>query len=470
MEKIIGREEQLALLAEIAKSDRPEFVALYGRRRVGKTFLVRSAFQDKFVFYATGVIDGTMEDEMAAFNTGLERYGYKGDPAVNWMDAFNKLSELLKRKCARRKTRQIIFIDELPCFDTKNSGFIPALDFFWNSSASWMDNIMLVVCGSATSWMLKNLINSHGGLHKRLTHNIHLRPFDLAITEQYCRMKRGKWDRLSILQIYSILGGIPYYLSLLDFDKSVAENIDSMFFSDDAMLKEEYYALYKSMYSNPDGYMSIIELLARNKEGLTRAELADQLKVPNNGHLSDMLEGLVNCDFIRLYSNGTKKNGGIYQLMDFFTLFYHRFGKLRTTDNRYWTNMLNDPKQNNFYGLAFERVCMFHFRQIINALGVSGIHTEFYSWRSKVTVPAVQIDMIIDRSDGVMNICEMKYSRLPYVLKKEEAQKIELRESTFLAENPDKQWTQVVIITTKGLANGLHSDIAKKVLTLDDLF
>ena len=470
MEKIIGRDKELERLAEIARSGRPEFVAVYGRRRVGKTFLVRRAFNDKFVFYATGVVEGSREDQLAAFNIALERYGYIGEPAANWMDAFNKLSQLLAKKCARRKTRQIVFIDELPCFDTANSGFVSALDFFWNSSASWMDNVMFVVCGSATSWMLKKLINSRGGLHKRLTHHIHLHPFDLATTEKYCRSRKGKWDRLSIMQAYSVLGGVPYYLSLLDFNKSVADNIDEMFFSDDAKLREEYRALYRAIYSNPEDYMAIINLLAKKQKGMTRVEIIDELGLSDNGKIGEMLEDLVSCDFLRSYSDGGKQNGVIYQLMDFFTLFYHRFGMGKTTDNHFWRNMLNDPKQNTFYGLAFERVGLFHFRHITYALGVSGVHTEFYSWRSKQSAPQVQIDMVIDRSDGIVNICEMKYSRLPYQMTAVEADKIRHREEAFLLENPDKQWTQVVVITTRGLKQNTNSDVAVKQLTLDDLF
>lgn len=411
IEKIIGREQDLQKLAEFAASGRPEFVAVYGRRRVGKTFLVRSAFKDKFVFYATGIIEGTYEDELEAFNTGLERYGSMGEKAVNWMDAFKKLAELVK-----------------------------------------------------------NLIHSHAGLHKRLTHDIHLHPFDLATTEKYIRSRKGRWDRLSILQMYSSIGGIPYYLSLLDLNLSVAENVDLMFFSDNAKLKEEYRALYRSMYKEPEDYMAIIEVLATKQEGMTRTELIEALNVADNGHFGDKLEDLVSCDFLRLYNNGTRQNGGIYQLMDFYTMFYHRFGKRRTTDEHLWRNMLNDSKQNTFYGLAFEKVGMFHFRQITRALGVSGIHTEFYSWRSKESDPRVQIDMVIDRKDGIVNICEMKYSRMPYVMTAKEADKIRLREETFVMENQDKQWTQVVVIAAKGLMQNAHSDVAVKVLTLDDLF
>jgi len=467
---IIGRDYEIAKLAEYAHSGKPEFVAVYGRRRVGKTFLIRKAFNDKFLFYTTGIIEGTFEQQIDAFNSSLEQYGWRGNKANNWMEAFDMLAKLLKRKCARRSSTQIVFIDELPCFDTQNSGFIPAFDFFWNASASWINNILLVVCGSATSWMLKNLIYSHGGLHKRLTGDIALHPFDLYTVEQYCRSKKGKWDRMSLLQAYCVFGGIPYYLSLLDFNDSVAQNIDRLFFSDKAPMKKEYKALYRSVYTNPAGYMAVVEMLADKKQGMTRAELAKALGVHDNGGFGDMLDNLVNCDFLRRYNNGMKENGGIYQLVDFFTLFYHLFGKKRTTDDMYWSNMLNNPKQNNFYGLAFERVCMFHYRQVIKALGVGGIRTEFYSWRSRTTVPGAQIDMIIDRSDGVVNICEIKYSRLPYVLTKNERKKIEWRETAFQTENRKKQWTQVVMVTTNGLVRNTYSDVAIKEVTLDDLF
>ena len=470
MEALIGREHEMAQLADFAASGRAEFVALYGRRRVGKTFLVRSFFKDKFAFYATGIIEGSFEQELEAFNIGLNNYGYDGAPATNWMEAFKALAALLKRKCARRRKRQVVFVDELPCFDTPNSGFVPALDFFWNSCGSWMDNIFFVVCGSATSWMVKNLVYSHGGLHKRLTHDIHLHPFDLYTTERYCKSRSGRWDRLAILQMYTALGGVPYYWSLVDFTKSVAENIDKMFFDDSAKLKLEYHALYRSVYRRPEAYLAVIDMLAQNKQGMTRAELAGALNIIDNGRFGDILSDLVHCDFVRLYNNGTKRVGGIFQLMDFFTLFYHRFGTASTTDNHFWKNHINDPKQNNWYGLAFERVCQFHFRHITQALGVSGIHTEFYAWRSKHSTPAAQIDMIVERADGVVNICEMKYSRLPYELTLAEAAKIQYREQAFLRENPSKTWTQVVLVTTRGLKGGAHDHIAQKVLNLDHLF
>ena len=208
-EKIIGRDREFELLSKYMKSCKNEFVTLYGRRRVGKTFLVRNFFNDKFDFYVSGVIDGTKEEQFAAFNNALAAYGYRGKPLSNWIDAFAALGGLLKRKMKGKKRRCVVFIDELPCFDTRNSRFVKAFGYFWNSQASWLDNVFLIVCGSATSWMIKNIVDNRGGLHNRITHQIHLKPFDLNQTELYFKIHRAKWDRLSILQIYMALGGIP---------------------------------------------------------------------------------------------------------------------------------------------------------------------------------------------------------------------------------------------------------------------
>lgn len=450
-------------------SGRAEFIALYGRRRVGKTFLVRSFFKDKFDFYATGIIEGSKDEEMAAFNDALTQYGHTGKAAKTWMEAFGHLAELLKKKGARGR-RLVVFIDELPCFDTKNSRFIHALDYFWNSKASWMDNVFFIVCGSATSWMIRNIVDNHGGLHNRITHEMHLQPFTLRTTEEYLKQHRCRWNRLGVLQMYMAIGGVPYYLSLLDYDLSVADNIDKLFFSDGAELKKEYRRLFKSLYKEPENYMGIISLLADHKQGLTRLEIADKMKLPNNGHLSDMLDDLVNCDFLRLYNNGTKQINGIYQLVDFYTLFYHQFCRKRTTDIHFWRTHLNTPMQNNWYGLAFERICLYHYRQVIRALHLDTIHTEFYSWRSREATPAAQIDLIIDRADGIITICEVKYSRGDYALTKGEYDKLTNRIIAFETETKCKKGVQAVVITTFGLVSNSYSDISTRTVMLDDLF
>lgn len=470
MEKLIGRKNETDKLSSYMQSDRSEFIAIYGRRRVGKTFLVRSFFKDKFDFYATGIIEGNKSEEMEAFHVALLKYGYVGPRAKTWIEAFMQLADLLEKKNANKKKRLVVFIDELPCFDTQNSGFVHALDFFWNSRGSWMDNIMFIICGSATSWMIRNVVNNRGGLHNRLTHEIHLTPFTLRQTELYIRSKKVQWDRLSILQIYMALGGIPYYLNMLDVTKSATENIDMLFFSDEAKLKTEYNLLYQSLYRNPDEYMEVIDLLATNKTGLTRKEIAENLKVHDNGHLGKILEDLVSCDFLRLYRNGTKQNSGIYQLMDFYTMFYHQFGKRKTSDSHYWSSLTETPTQNTWYGLAYERVCLYHFRQIIYALRLDAIHTEFYSWRSRESVPAAQIDMIIDRSDGIIDLCEVKYSKNEYALAKSEYEKILNREMAFNTETKCKKGIHIVLVSTFGVKRNKYSSIAQHFISLNDLF
>lgn len=468
MEKIIGRENELSLLSKYYESDRPEFIALYGRRRVGKTFIVRSFFKDKFDFFATGILDGTYEEELKSFCDSLKEFGYKGSEPDNWMDAFKALNSLIAK--SKRKKRCVIFLDEISCFDTPNSGFIRALGHFWNKYASLQDNVFLIICGSATSWMTKNVLNNKGGLHNRRTHEIHLHPFNLAKTEQYFVSRKAKWSRLSILQAYMTFGGVPYYLSLLNMEESLPANIDQLFFSEDAPMRSEYRRLYRSVFKSPERYTDIIKALSVNKSGLTRTEISEIAHLDSGSGLSEMLDDLVACDFIRSYHNGLKKNGKIYQLMDFYTLFYLQFCANPSTDRNYWKNTLNSPLQNSWYGLSYERVCMAHIQEILRSLHLDTIHTEYYSFRSKDTSPKIQIDMVIDRSDDFVDIIEIKYSRARYEMSKEEREKIERRVSRFINESKTKKGVQTVLITTLGCDQNRNADVCQRFLTLEDLF
>lgn len=468
MDKIIGRDSELGLLDKYNKSGKSEFVALYGRRRVGKTSLVRYYFKDRFDFYVTGVLDGTKADQEAAFYDALIKYGYSGGKPKNWKEALNALGAILEKK--KKKKRCVIFIDELPCFDADYSGFVKDFGDFWNRMASWYDNIFLIICGSATAWMIRNVIDSKGGLHNRVTHEMHLRPFDLYQTEQYVKARKGKWDRLSILQMYMALGGIPYYFSLVDFSKSPAENIDALFFSQDAELKKEYRRLYKSLYKNPDQYLEIINVLANSRKGMTRKEILTKLKLTSGRMISERLEDLVLCDFISYHSNGGKENSGIYRLVDFYTLFYLTFCKNEITDRAYWRHTINTPVQNTWYGLAFERVCMCHIWQIIQALRLDSMLTKYYSWRSKQSEIGAQIDLVIERADGIIDVCEMKYSRSDYKQDIDDSRNLVNKIDDFVSETKTKKSVQTVLVTTYGLREGAHADDFQKILTLNHLF
>lgn len=471
MVQLIGRENEQGLLKKYIDSNRSEFIAVYGRRRVGKTFLVTETFKDALSFDMTGVIDGDKEDQLVSFNIALKESGYEGKRVTDWYGAFEALKEVVKKFPQNRPA--IIFIDELPCLDTPRSGLVKALDLFWNGWANRQSNVKLIVCGSATTWIVDNIIDNHGGLHNRITHEMHIHPFTLHDTEEYLTTYGFKWNRLAMAQTYMVLGGIPYYLSLLDNALSLPANIDQLFFSRDAELKKEFDRLFKSLFKSPQAYVDIIQLLANNKKGLTRKEISEKLKKETGGHLSKLLVNLENCDFIRKYNVRERKinsNNGIYQLTDFYIQFYHDFCSKHTTDEHFWENSINSPKQNTWYGLAYERLCMAHIPQIKEALGIQRIRTEYYSWRSKESVPAAQVDLIIERADQIISLCEIKYSKGIYSLDAKEEERLRNRITDFADETKVKEAVQLVLITTYGLKDNAHSTEVNDRVVLDDLF
>lgn len=469
---MIGRKQEIADLERYYNSGKAEFIAVYGRRRVGKTFLVNEFFHSDFAFYITGVIDGDKSEQFAAFTKGLRKIGYDGKVPQNWMEAFSLLENILEQKLQDSK-RCVLFMDELPCFDTPKAGFVKALGHFWNSWAQQHKQVMLIVCGSATSWMIKNIIDNHGGLHNRITHEMHLHPFDLYETELMLLSNNVHWDRLAILQIYMVLGGVPYYLEMVQPSDSVASAIDRLFFGPNATMADEYERLFKSLFKDPAPYLQIIYELSKEKQGISREEILKRTKMTDNGHFSEYLTNLVKCDFIRYYfvkSTKIKKTDGLYQLTDMFVIFYNTFLKQPVTDEHYWTMHLNTPMINNWHGLSFERVCMLHIPQIKYALGIDRIGVEYYSWRSKNKTNGAQVDLLLERADRIINLCEIKFSIGEYTLDKDEDLKLRNRISTFVAEMDVKYAVVPVIVTTYGMKMNTYSGGICQQITMDDLF
>ncbi len=472
MNQIFGRQEEITEFRRYYESGKPEFIAVYGRRRVGKTFLVDCLFGSEYAFSTSGIIGGTQQEELEAFTADLRRCGYKGRKPRSWMQAFEALRTLLEEKLVPGK-RLVVFIDELPCLSTPKSGLVKAVDRFWNTWGSKCPEVFLIVCGSATSWIIRNIIDNKGGLHDRITHEKHLSPFTLGETREYLRMNGFVWADIGILQTYMILGGVPYYLNLLDKNRSLSENVDKLFFGQEAPLSREFDRLYKSLFSSPDKYKAVIKTLSGSRKGLTRREIAEKLKINDNGHLGDILEDLINCDFIRYYNlrgKNIKVTGGLYQLVDFYSIFHQTFLTKRITDAHYWSNTLNTPVQNTWYGLAFERVAMAHIPQILKAIGVDRILTQYYSWRSTVSPQGAQIDLAIDRADGNINLCEVKYSNGIYAISKDEFLKLNNRSEAFRRETGTTKGLFITLITTYGLDKNGYSDIANSQVTMADLF
>lgn len=473
MESIIGRKEEIGKLEALTNSAHAEFLALYGRRRVGKTFLVNQVFKEQFAFKMTGVIEGALNDQFVAFADAMDEFGYEmPERPKDWMSAFIMLKNALRKRNDNNK-RCIVFIDELPAMDAENSNVAGAVGYFWNNWASLQDNMLLIICGSATSWMITHVVDSKGGLHDRLTDEMPIHPFTLKETEEYFNANQFLWNRQMTLQAYMVLGGIPYYLSLLDKRESLAQNIDRLFFSRDTRMRREFRRLFNTLYKNPNKYIEIVTALGKSKKGMTREQLSQVLKCANNGHLGNKLEDLVHCDLIRkniVREKNIKQKDAVYQLCDFFCLFFLAFSNRAEVENNYWTHHVNTPEINSWMGLAYERICMAHIPQIKHALGIDGISTINYSWRSKTTSPAAQIDIIIERADRIVNICEVKYSQSEYELTKEEYEKINRRKDTFMKETGVRHVPWLTMITTEGVARGKYTGMIQSQITMDDLF
>lgn len=470
----IGRNSEISLLEQYTASSNAEFIALYGRRRVGKTYLINQTFKDRLAFSITGILDGNKNEQIDAFMDAMDIFGYScPERPKNWMAAFTQLRKALSTK-VKEKAPCIVFIDEIPSLDTQTSGFTKALGHFWNSWASNQDNFKLIVCGSATSWMIKNLIDSKGGLHNRITHEIKLEPFTLKETEEYLESKGFTWSRQLILQAYMFTGGVAYYLSLFNTNESFAQNIDRLYFSENGEMRREYRRLFRTLFNAAEPYMRLVEILAQKKQGLTRKEIINAMKTEKGGTFSEQLQNLEECGFIRKYMVREKKvikeNGSIYQLVDPFTLFHLYFESKAKRDSRFWENHLNTPVINTWLGLSFEKVCLLHTKQIKETLKVDGISTQQYSWRSKNSDPAVQIDLIIDRADGMINLCEIKYSGADYTLTESEYKKIETRAAAFANETGTRKGIFKTLITASPIKKNQYSESIPVKLTADSLF
>lgn len=478
-QELIGRVSELRSLQGYINSERSEFVAVYGRRRVGKTFLIRKAASDNFAFFVTGVYKATKSEQLTNFAIALQKYSGSERLSIqkNWILAFYDLSRYLE---SLPEGKKVIFIDELPWMDTAKSGFIAALENFWNSWAVLRNDIKLIVCGSATSWMINNLIKSKGGLHNRLTHHLVLDPFTLQESEAYFKKFGFGYTRKQIAECYMAIGGIPYYMSMFDKSKSVSQNIDYLFFSKNAPLKEEFNDLYRALFKNANPYIDVVTALATKQKGLNRQELLKITKLTDNGAFGTVLEELEQCGFVRIYepfsnkptARGVRqKNNVIYQLVDFYTLFYFNFVKQnRFQDECFWSTSYNSPLHNTWAGYSFEMLCLSHIPQIKQALGISGVHTLVCSWRGKDENSEAQIDLLIERKDDTINICEMKYAKDEYEITKEYEAKLLNKVNTFANSTQTKKTLLLTMITTYGVKANAHSNIVQNEVTLDDLF
>lgn len=483
---IIGREKEIKKLNELFESPKAELVAIYGRRRVGKTFLVDEVFENRITFRHSGLspIDdqlstetkrrSRMKDQLKHFNRSLNSQGMKNRKnPESWLDAFYLLEEFLMER-DDGKSRLVVFLDEIQWLDTPKSSFIMGFEAFWNGWACHHKNIMVIVCGSSSSWVLDKLINNHGGLYGRVTYEICLEPFSLFESEKFFQSKGIVMSRYDIVQSYMMAGGIPFFLNYFDRELSLQQNINAMFFSSHAPLRNEFDRLFASLFENPETIKSIIIALSTKNMGLTRTELLEKTGIPTNGKFSDCLDALIAGDFIiKYHSFGNGKKEAFYKLIDPFCIFYLHFVKDNKDINfNDWVNISDSQPVIIWRGYAFENVCFNHIKQIKMALGISGVSTIESLWSKRGTEeqPGTQIDLIISRKDNIINMCEIKFYSDLFAVNKDYHFTLVRRNNMLHEIIPKKAAVHNTLITTYGLKHNEYFSDFIHVITLDDLF
>ena len=470
---LIGREKEQQRLLQTVDEEDSMFVAVYGRRRVGKTYLIRETFNNSVTFYHTGLAKSPMKKQLAAWRLSLREYGLKKATLPRtWLDAFEALKEIIRHSTESKK---IIFIDELPWMDTQRSGFIPALENFWNGWASARKDVVLIVCGSATSWIIKKILKNKGGLHNRVNTKIHLQPFTLNECERYATHRKLGMNRRQLMECYMIMGGIPYYWSKLERSFSLAQNIDNLFFNPDGELHDEFDALYASLFKRKEPYEAIVTALAGKKSGMTRDEIVVAAKTANNGRLTERLAELEQCGFIRSFHVvGACASAIVYQLMDSFTIFHFNFiVNNKRHSEVFWSSSLGSPMYNAWRGLSFERLCLQHVGKIKEAIGIGGVDAEVGCWRhvADERYPyGAQIDLVIDRADNVVDLCEMKCTDSPYRVTDTDMADLKRKCDAYRTVTRTKKSIHTLLVSANGTEPGMYRNEINCEVTLDALF
>ena len=477
MENIIGREAEIKVLKDALNSPSAELVALYGRRRVGKTYLIRTVYENELILELTGLNNAPFSEQLENFCLTIARiFDLPLSNALpqTWLQAFHWLIQVLERHLGT--TKQVFFLDEMPWFDTHKSGFLSAFDHFWNNWASKQKNLVVVICGSAASWMIQNIVRNRGGLHNRITRRMRLMPFNLYESEQFLQSKFIQLDRYQLLQLYMATGGIPHYLNDIRRGESMTQAIDRMCFTNDGLLSDEFKDLYAALFGTSEKHENIVKSLADKPSGLTRTEIAEMSQINSGGTLTKLIDELQESGFISEHLPFNKTNrDSIYKLSDEFSLFYLKFMESsKAFGAGTWQSKAATPSWKSWCGLAFENIALKHIAQIKKALGIAGVYSEQSAWRfvaKEASEKGAQIDLVIDRQDMCINLCEMKYSLTEFTIDKKYAEELNLKRRIFLAKTGTKKTAFITMLTTFGVnENGHYLSTVQNQLSMDCLF
>ncbi len=471
---MVVRESVIQRLNEHLKSKKSEFIAITGRRRVGKTYIIDTVYESHLCFRLTGIQNGTLNEQLVNFTQKLISYSQSTliTTPKNWQEAFILLKNYLLT--LSKKKKHVLFIDELPWVNTVKSSFLQLLAHLWNDFLSKENNYILVVCGSSTSWITKKIIRDKGGLHNRLTDIIRLKPFTIQETKAFLNYKGIHMTNQQVIETYMIMGGIPYYLNDIRRGESIAVAVERMCFMDDGILKSEYDNLYKALYDNPQDHEMIVTTLATSRTGLTRQEIINKSKVLAGGPYQRAMEDLLLSGFVtEEVTFGNKKKGSIYRLNDEYSIFYHRFIK---SNKKYvsgiWLQISASQTYKIWTGYAFENLIYNHISTIKSALGIASVFTEISAINVMGTKEkdGYQIDLIIDRKDATINICELKYYNAPFEIDKKYAEVLRNRKQKFIMHTGTRKQVFTTMITNLGIIENPWSlEVIDKSLSFSDL-
>lgn len=473
--KLVGRKNEIKILLRALASKEAEMVSVIGRRRIGKTFLVNEIYKEQIVFSVTGIEHAPRNEQLRNFANSLKKVAPNSlltNAPKDWLEAFFILTEYLDT--LDQKERIVVFFDELPWMATHKSGFLRGLSYFWNSWAV-KQNIVVVICGSAASWMIKKVVKHRGGLHNRITKRIHLQPFTLSETEEYLKSRNINFDRYQIVLLYMAMGGVPHYLKEIVVEDSAIQNINNICFSSNGLLRTEFTDLYASLFAEATNHIAVIKALAKKRQGLTRQQIITTSKVSAGGTIARVLEELLHSGFIAAYRPfGKKKKEKLFRLTDEYSLFYLQFIENKEyEDEDIWQHLSQTPAFKSWSGYAYESICLKHIPKIKKALSIAGIYSLSGSFYKKGTAKedGAQIDLLIDRNDHVINLFEIKFYQEVYTINKSNAENLREKMRIFRAATKTTKQLSWVFISTFGLKQNQYStSIIHKSLTLDDLF
>lgn len=468
---IIGRDNEKKILHRAILSNKSELIAVYGRRRVGKTYLIRNYYADKILFEFSGSYNGKLKDQLENFHLVLAEKR-KGFPQPDsWRKAFFQLGKYINS--FRSTHKKVIFLDEFPWLASRKSGFLSAFDYFWNTYCTKRTDLVVVICGSAASYMVKKILKSKSGLHNRVTEVIRLLPFNLFETALFLKVKGILYSRYDIIQVYMAMGGVPHYLDKLQKGESVAQALDRLCFEKDAPLQREFDQIFAALFENHERHEAIIRVLSTSRSGINRNTIAKRTGIPSGGRLTQTLNELEASGFIEMYTGlKNKKKGAMYRLIDEYSLFYLEFIEpARSSGPGTWLKLSNRQSFKVWAGFTFETLCLKHVEQIKFSLGIAGVYTRQAGWREKDGENKAQVDLVIDRDDNVINLCETKFYIGTYTLSRKEAENIRNKIQAFKESTKTKKIVFFTMITTYGMhENQWYSELVQNELTMDELF